>query len=317
MIRRALSACLLALLASVPLAVSQEPGLARRVSQLAWAKDVAAAQALIERNRPQVKQLTPEWLLAVSWLARGAQFAERWDVAEKAAGETLQGSMALLKSRPLDAEPQLPTALGAAIEVLGHTYAARGDRARALEFLGEQVAAYRGSSIEMRIQKNILLLSLEGKPMPALDVQSELSATRFDRARLGGKVVVFYFWAHWCGDCKRQKPILAELHKKYAGQGLEIVGPTQLYGFVSRGRDATPAEELTYLRGEYHQAHPIPGWMPAPLVSQRNFSAFGVSTTPTLVIVDRTGAVLLYHPGLMTLDQLEAAIRPLLSASAR
>ena len=35
---------------------------------------------------------------------------------------------------------------------------------------------------------------------------------------------------------------------------------------------------------------------------------YGASTTPTLVIVDRGGIVRLYHPGVMTLDELRAAL---------
>ena len=39
---------------------------------------------------------------------------------------------------------------------------------------------------------------------------------------------------------------------------------------------------------------------------------YGVSTTPTLVLVDREGIVRLYHPGQMTEEDLDAAIRRLL-----
>ena len=35
-------------------------------------------------------------------------------------------------------------------------------------------------------------------------------------------------------------------------------------------------------------------------------------TTPTIVVADRKGVVRLYHPGKMTLAELEAAIKPLL-----
>ena len=49
-----------------------------------------------------------------------------------------------------------------------------------------------------------------------------------------------FFWAHWCGDCKQQLPILEQLHENYGERGVAILGPTQLYGYVSRGQDATP-----------------------------------------------------------------------------
>ena len=43
-----------------------------------------------------------------------------------------------------------------------------------------------------------------------------------------------------------------------------------------------------------------------------NFVNFGVSTTPTLVLVDREGIVQRYNPGDMTREDLAALIEPLL-----
>ena len=47
-------------------------------------------------------------------------------------------------------------------------------------------------------------------------------------------------------------------------------------------------------------------------VSVANHERYGVSTTPTLVILDRNGLVRQYHPGQMTEAELDAQIRPLL-----
>jgi hypothetical protein len=80
---------------------------------------------------------------------------------------------------------------------------------------------------------------------------------------------------------------------------------------VDRGADATPEQEMNYLRTDYQKAHPIPAWMRVP-VSQQNFLKFGVSTTPTLMLVDRKGIVRLYHPGNLSYEELAAKITPLL-----
>jgi thiol-disulfide isomerase/thioredoxin len=229
---------LLICLASPLAVVAQSGSLVSEMSDLAWAGEVDKAHDLLEARRVDEEQPTPEWLAAVSWMARGASFAKRWDLAEQYAGEAYEGSLELMKERPLDAERFLPTALGAGIEVLGHTYDAQGDRARAVTFLGSARQEFAGTSIETRIQKNFLLLSLEGERFPALEVDDYLGIEPPTPDDLEGKVVVFFFWAHWCPDCKRQEPILTALHDEYSDQGLVIVGPTQLYGFVSRGRDA-------------------------------------------------------------------------------
>jgi len=302
---------LLMCLASPLAVVAQSGSLVSEMSDLAWAGEVDKAHDLLEARRVDEEQPTPEWLAAVSWMARGASFAKRWDLAEQYAGEAYEGSLELMKERPLDAERFLPTALGAGIEVLGHTYDAQGDRARAVTFLGSARQEFAGTSIETRIQKNFLLLSLEGERFPALEVDDYLGIEPPTPDDLEGKVVVFFFWAHWCPDCKRQEPILTALHDEYSDQGLVIVGPTQLYGFVSRGQNATPEEELAYLNGDYTAQFPIPPFMSVP-VSTSNFLNFGVSTTPTLVIVDRDGIVQRYNPGDLSHEELAALIEPLL-----
>ena len=294
--------------ASGPLELSELVG---QMRDMAWAEEVDAAQSLIEAQRPHHDASSPRWLLAASWLGRGASFAERWDVAERYAGEARDGSVALLGQRDLDADNELPLALGAGIEVLGRVRDAGGDRDGAVELLTAAREQYRGTSIETRIQKNVLLLSLEGQPFPVLDVDEHLGAPPPPAESLKGKVVVAFFWAHWCPDCKRQLPVLEQLHDTYGDQGLAILGPTQLYGYVQRGEDATPEQELAYLRGAYQERFPIPSWMSVP-VSQTNFLEFGVSTTPTLVVIDREGIVQLYNPGDLPYEELAPHVERLL-----
>jgi thiol-disulfide isomerase/thioredoxin len=301
--------CLLVLVAAyLP---AQSPSWIAELRDLAFAKDVAAAQKVLEAERPGKGDLTSEWLAGVSWVARGASFAGQWETAEKYATEAFEGSQALLKLRSLDQDRNLETSLGAAIEVLGAVRNAAGDRVGGADFLRRQRETYRGTPIETRIQKNFLLLSLEGKPMPALETAQYLGKRPRTAADLKGKVTLFFFWAHWCGDCKRQKPIIEALHEKYSGRGFTVVGPTRLYGYVARGTDATAEQEMDYLKNAYQKQNPVPAWIDAP-VSTQNFVNFGVSTTPTLVLVDREGIVRLYHPGGLSHEELAAHIEKLL-----
>lgn len=311
LMKRQLALCALVFSLTATAANLAPSQLTEAVRRMAWAHENEQATALIESSRSTHDTASPQWLEAVSWLARGSSFVKNWDRAEQYASEAHDGSVVALNERELDADGHLPTALGAAIEVLAHTYDAQGRRSEAVAFLREQSKTYAGTSIQTRIQKNLNLLSLEGKPMPALAADDFVAGQRLDAAALKGKVGLFFFWAHWCGDCQQQKPVLAELHRKYADRGLVIVGPTRLYGYVEQGREANAQEELGYIRGRYAQRYPLPSWMPAPINSE-NFVQFGVSTTPTLVLVDREGIVRLYHPGRLPYGELAAQIEKLL-----
>lgn len=268
--------------------------------------NLALGNAFVAQYRTQ-RGVTPEYLEALSWLARGALAARQLDKAEAYARETETLASAELKKRPLDAEPHLPVALGAAIEVQALALQARGERGEAIAYLQKELAAYRATSVRTRIQKNLNLLSLEGKPAPALQEQVYLGSKPVALAALRGKPVVLFFWAHWCGDCKQEGPILGEIQKEYGPKGLAVVAPTQHYGYVARGEEAGPVEELKYIDQVRRTYYPNLLDVPAP-VSEENFKNYGASTTPTLVIIDRAGIVRVYHPGVMTLDELRAAL---------
>ncbi len=267
------------------------------------------ADALVARYRAQYG-VTPEMLEALSWLGRGALAAKQLDRADAYARQTQALALEQLKKRTLDAEPHLPLALGAAIEVQGNVLNARGERAAAVALLRQALATYRETSIRTRIQKDLNLLELVGKPAPPLDRREFVGLRPPSLAALKGKPVLLFFWAHWCPDCKAEEPILAQIAREFAGKGLVIVAPTQRYGYAAQGEDASPAVELKYIaeiRRKYYQDLLS---APAP-VSEENFKNYGASTTPTLVLIDRRGIVRLYHPGAMTLEELRAALERL------
>lgn len=307
-------AAILVILTSALPALAQPTSLVADVRAKLGQQDFAAAERLI-RDTQASRGSSPEWLEALSWMGRAHLAAKHLDQAEAFAGETRKLAVAALKSRPLDEEPRLPIALGAAIEVLAQVEAARGARTDAVLSLQRALTAYRGTSIEKRLQKNLNLLSLEGTRAPALDLSDALgTAPALDA--LKGKVVLMFFWAHWCPDCKNMAPVLAQLSERYKAEGLTVVAPSQRYGYVAGGKPATPQQETEYIEAIRKASYPVLAGQAIPL-STANHVRYGVSTTPTVVLVDRDGIVRLYHPGQMPLGELEPRVKTLLATPAR
>jgi thiol-disulfide isomerase/thioredoxin len=245
-------------------------------------------------------------------MARAAASTKQWDQAAAYAGETRRLSEQQLTlsttKRKLDAEPHLPIALGAAYEVLAQELAARGQHAQALSLLRSALARYGNTSIRARLQKNLNLLALVGQPAPPLQVTQYLGPKPPTLASLKGSPVLLFFWAHWCGDCKAEVPVIARLRQEFASQGLVVIGPTQLYGYAAQGADAAPEQERAYIESVRARYYASLQDMPVPL-SKQNFNAYGASTTPTLVVLNRAGQVAMYHPGALLYDDLRSAIQ--------
>jgi thiol-disulfide isomerase/thioredoxin len=239
---------------------------------------------------------------AISWLARGELQERHFPQADSYATEARTMAMRILGVRNIDADPWLPTAVGASIEVHAMVLVGRGQTGEALGFLRQELNSWSRTSLHERIQKNINLLSLQGKSAPPLE--------GFNLASLKGHPVILFFWAHWCPDCKADAPIIAQVWKRFASQGLAVVGPTRLYGYAAGGEPASPPAEKQYIEQIRQHYYAALAGMPTPL-SAANFEAYGASTTPTLVFLDRAGMVRFYHPGAMSEAELITDVQAL------
>jgi len=275
--------------------------------------DFREAEHLARANMREIGS-TPLAIEAFSWLGRGAVAAKNYDAAMTYAARAYEMVEEQLKTRQLDAESHLPIALGAAIEVQALALAGQGKRSEAIMTLQREIEHFKGTSIIMRLNKNMNLLSLEGQPAFPIESQEWLGP-QTSLAALKGKPVVLFLWAHWCGDCKTQGPILDALVQKYKNTGITVVAPTQRFGYVEKRKPAGPAEELAYIERVRDQFYPWMKTVSAP-VSDDLYLKYGVSTTPTYVMIDRDGKVSTYLPGQPTSEQLEPLIQKIVGVTS-
>ena len=297
------------LLTALLLASSAFAGIVEDVVASLNRNDFAGADRQVQAYRKS-RGNTSELANAIGWQARAALAANQLDRAAAYAAQTRQMALPNVVGPRVDGEQWL-FALGASIEVQAQVMASKGETAEAILFLRNQLKSYGGTSLRERIQKNINLLGLEGKPAPELESAVWFGPKPPSIASLRGKPILLFFWAHWCPDCKADTPIIAAIMKKYGPRGLTLIGPTRYYGYVANGADATPEIEKPYIEQIRRKFYVPLLDISAPL-SEANFNRYGASTTPTLVLVDRKGIVRWYHPGAASGQELASQIEQVL-----
>jgi len=153
--------------------------------------------------------------------------------------------------------------------------------------------------------------SLEGQAAPRLEGRLHIGPHVPNLDELKGKIVLIFFWAHWCTECRAEGPSVAKLADKYRAEGLVLIAPTERYGYVEGGRPAPPDRELRYIIQIRDTHYPFLRDVPVP-VGGANHKAYGADAIPLHVLIDRKGIVRHYHTGRMTEEELDAAIRQLL-----
>ena len=146
---------------------------------------------------------------------------------------------------------------------------------------------------------------LQGKPAPGFRLM-DLEGKKVSLAEFKGKPVLVNFWATWCAPCKLEMPWFEEFHRKYAGQGLVILGIAA---------DEAPKKVIGDNAKKLGVTYPI------LLTDDKVTEAYGgIDYLPESFYVDRTGKVLIETAGMSDgqggKDEIEANIKKLLASGA-
>ncbi len=143
-----------------------------------------------------------------------------------------------------------------------------------------------------------LWLAPAGQPAPDA-VFKDLQGKEFTLQQLRGKPVVINFWATTCPGCVLEIPALIELSKKYAAQGLVVIGVAMDYDPESQVREMVRQKKMSY---------------PVVLDTKGELAlAFGqVTLTPTTFFIDKNGHIFKQKLGEMTHTEMDAAIKSML-----
>lgn len=148
---------------------------------------------------------------------------------------------------------------------------------------------------------------------PELDAPRWISSEPIKIASLRGKVVLLDFWAMWCSQCAVAFPQWKELQQKYSAKGLEIIGVTSLFGRSDSAEGLTREQELNALRS-FKTKHQLNYSLAVGKMDDvSNNERYGIANLPTVVLIDRRGAIRHFKTGVGEYRKLEKVIEKLLN----
>lgn len=140
------------------------------------------------------------------------------------------------------------------------------------------------------------------RPAPAFRLP-RLGGGELSLSDLRGRVVVIDFWATWCPPCIFQIPILNQIHQRYAGRGVAVLGISVDTGGVDAVRAFAEEQGIAY---------------PVLLGDESLARAYGAPGYPSLVVVAPDGTIPEGppHVGVVDLEELAAELDALLGGPA-
>jgi peroxiredoxin len=116
----------------------------------------------------------------------------------------------------------------------------------------------------------------EGDTAPRFSIRTDSGRT-MGTADFPGKVLILNFWASWCAPCVEEMPSLDVLQKRFAGQGVVVLG-------VSIDTDAAAYRQFL--------AKTPVAFETARETAARINVDYGTLKVPETYIIDRSGKVL-------------------------
>jgi thiol-disulfide isomerase/thioredoxin len=275
------------------------------------AGDLASAESILEVHERD-KGRDAHYLEGLTWVLRGAVLLGEWDKAARH-DEQLRGLIEeKLKGISGSAiSGELAAALGGQIESHAQILARQKSRKKqAVAYLDEQLARFaQPVGLRSRIYKRRNLLALEGEPAPDFSTEETLTPNAPTLGALRGKPVLVFGWAQWCADCKAQAHALGRIRAKFEPRGVQFVTLTRFY-------DADIAAERTAINKVWNETYSSLAGLPI-LISTRGMERYGVSSTPTFILIDAAGKVRRYIPYRLTEAELDKLLAPVSASSSR
>jgi thiol-disulfide isomerase/thioredoxin len=142
-----------------------------------------------------------------------------------------------------------------------------------------------------------------GDPAPAIEARHWLNAPARVAHDLGGKVVLVEFWTYGCVNCRNVEPYIKQWYRRYANQGLVVIGVHT----PEFDHERSLGNVAAYVR-ESGIGYPV-----ALDDDHANWNRYQNRYWPAIYLRDRKGVIRYMHFGEGRYRESEAAIRQLLA----
>lgn len=149
-----------------------------------------------------------------------------------------------------------------------------------------------------RVPVTTTAVKLQGQPAPDFSLVA-LDGKTLKLSDFRGKAVLLNFWATWCEPCKLEMPWFVDLQKKYASQGLQVLGVAM--------DDASPSDIASFAQ-KLGVNYPV-------VIGKEEVGAQygGIDYLPSTFYISRDGKILDHVFGLASKSEIEANIQKALS----
>ena len=168
------------------------------------------------------------------------------------------------------------------------------------------VLSYSSNAIDIGSSKNTGALNTAGSAnawdLPPM-ILNDLNGHQRNLYDWHGKVIILNFWASWCAPCQEEVPGLIELQKRFAQQGLQVVGV---------GMDET--RKLENFARTLGINYPV--LVADPDHGGRLMEQWGnhLGIIPFTVVIDRSGRLSYKRAGIFDDEVFDVFVKPLLES---
>lgn len=139
-------------------------------------------------------------------------------------------------------------------------------------------------SIELRTSEGrSAVAAVAGTTAPTFELIT-FAGEAYDNHSLKGQPVLLVFWAPWCKVCQRELPLMGEFYRHDKPEPLRVIS----VGFADTRTNVEAFVQARLSDFVFATAYDEDRWMA---------QAFKITATPTYVLVDARGQIVLVHRG--------------------